>query len=172
MNKKFIWSEVLKNWENGIPFTYPDRLKNGEKFHWNTSPLTKNGDTIYRERYKKNSELPKRQNKNAFNDKLSTAEKKQVKYATSFPNLSGDTILVVPMPRTGKSYATLKDFVDNAPMKQQQELWKLVAKEAKKQVKKSGKVWISTHGLGVPYLHVRIASKPKYYFSKVLAENN
>ena len=76
------------------------------------------------------------------------------------------------MPRQRKSYATLKDFVDNAPMKQQQELWKLVAKEAKKQVKKFGKVWISTHGLGVPYLHVRISNQPKYYFSKVLAENN
>ena len=92
-----------------------------------------------------------------------------MKYATSFPNLSGDTVLVVPMPKQGKSYATLKDFVDNAPKKQQQELWCLVAKEAKKQVKKFGKVWISTHGLGVPYIHVRIASQPKYYFSKAFA---
>ena len=74
------------------------------------------------------------------------------------------------MPKNRKSYATLKDFTDNAPKKQQQELWKLVAKEAKKQSKKFGKVWISTHGLGVPYLHVRISSKPKYYFSKTLAD--
>ena len=165
-----LWSEVLNNWENGIPFTYPDRLKNGEKFHWNTSPLTKTMDTTYLEKFKENKALPKRQNKNAFKDKLDEAEKKQTSYATAFPNLSGDTILVVPMPRKGKSYATIKDFVDNAPAKQQQELWKLVAKQAKKQVKKFGKVWISTHGLGVPYLHVRIASQPKYYFSKTLAE--
>ena len=97
------------------------------------------------------------------------AEKKQTSYATAFPNLSGDTILVVPMPKKGKSYATLKDFADNAPAKQQQELWKLVAKQAKKQVKKFRKVWISTHGLGVPYLHVRISSQPKYYFDTNLA---
>ena len=126
-------------------------------------------DTTFSEKFKENSALPKRQSKSAFNDKLSEAEKKGTKYATAFPNLSGDTVLVVPMPKKGKSYATLKDFVDNAPMKQQQELWKLVAKESpKKQVKKFGKVWISTHGLGVPYLHVRIASQPKYYFSKTL----
>ena len=137
MNKKLLWSEVLKNWENGIPFTYPERLKEKNvRFHWNTSPLTKNGDSTYRERYKKNSELPKRQNKASFKDKLNEAEEKPVKYATSFPNLSGDTVLVVPMPRQRKSYATLKDFVDNAPMKQQQELWKLVAKEAKKTSKR------------------------------------
>ena len=28
---------------------------------------------------------------------------------------------------------------------------------------KYNKVWISTHGLGVPYLHVRISITPKYY---------
>ena len=166
-----LWSDVLTNWENGIPFTYPENLKEKNvRFHWNTSPLTEKMNTTFIQKFKENNALPKRQNKNAFKDKLSEAEKKGKQHATSFPNLSGDTVLVVPMPRTGKSYVTLKDFTDNAPMKQQQELWKLVAREAKKQVKEFGKVWISTHGLGVPYLHVRISSQPKYYFSKVLAE--
>ena len=163
-----LWSEVLTNWKNGIPFTYPENLKNGEKFHWNTSPLTKTMDTTYLENFMENKALPKRQNKNAFKENIEKAEKNGKLYATSFPNLSGDTILVVPMPKNKKSYATLKDFVDNAPAKQQQELWKLVAREAKKRVKKFGKVWISTHGLGVPYLHVRICNQPKYYFGKKL----
>tara|TARA_B100000035_G_C20613248_1_gene384918 strand:- start:40 stop:543 length:504 start_codon:yes stop_codon:yes gene_type:complete len=165
-----LWSEVLSNWENGIPFTYPERLQNGDRFHWNTSPLTKDMDTLFSEKFKENTALPKRQNKSAFIENIEKAEKNGKQHATSFPNLSGDTILVVPMPKNRKSYATLKDFTDNAPKKQQQELWKLVAKEAKKQSKKLGKVWISTHGLGVPYLHVRISGKPKYYFSKTLAE--
>lgn len=30
-------------------------------------------------------------------------------------------------------------------------------------LKKHNKVWISTHGTGVPYLHVRIDTTPKYY---------
>ena len=165
-----LWTEVLTNWENGIPFTYPNHLKNGQKFHWNTTPLTKEMDTVYLEKFKENSALPMRQDKCVFWEKISDAEKKGIKYATSFPNLSGDTILVIPMPRKGKSYATLKDFVNNAPKKQQQELWALVAKEAKKQVKKYGKVWISTHGLGVAYLHVRICKRPKYYFIKAFAD--
>ena len=164
-----LWSEVLNNWENGIPFSYPESLKHKNKFFWNTSPLTENGNSQFSEKFKESRELPNIQSKNAFKDKLIKAEKNGKQHATSFQNLSKDTVLVVPMPR-GKCYATLKDFVDNAPKKQQQELWKLVAKKAKKQAKKFGKVWISTHGLGVPYLHVRIANQPKYYFSKALAE--
>ena len=51
----------------------------------------------------------------------------------------------------------------NASKVQQEELWKLVAKEAKKMLKKYDNIWISTQGLGVNYLHVRICSFPKYY---------
>ena len=36
-----------------------------------------------------------------------------------YKNLSKDTMLVVPMPVSGKNYATLKDFIDNAPEIQQ-----------------------------------------------------
>jgi hypothetical protein len=162
-----LWSEVLNKWENGNVFTYPNRL-NG-KFHWNTSALEKDGNVKFSERFKVNPELPMRQNKKSFSEKIDAAKNKE-KYVTNFPNLSGDTILVIPMPKSGKSYATLKDFSDNAPLVQQQELWKKVAKLARKQMKKFGKVYISTHGLGVPYLHVRICNKPKYYFSKVLSK--
>ena len=73
-------------------------------------------------------------------------------------------MLVIPMPVSGKNYATLKDFIDNAPKIQQQEFWKHVAEVAKKFMKKNGKVWISVHGLGVAYTHVRISTIPKYYF--------
>jgi hypothetical protein len=31
-----------------------------------------------------------------------------------------------------------------------------------------GKVWISVHGFGVPYTHVRISTTPKYYFDNEL----
>ena len=161
-----LWSEILEGWENGKIFTYPKRL-NG-KFHWNTSVLEKNGKVEFVERFKVNPDLPERQNKTSFSEKIEAAQGKE-KYVTSFPNLSGDTILVIPMPNSGKSYATIKDFTDNAPLVQQQEFWKRVAKLAKEQMKIHKRVWVSTHGLGVPYLHVRICNKPKYYFSKALS---
>lgn len=162
------WIDILNNWKRGIYPTYPSRYEGTKnKFLWNTSVLKNNGNTIFKEKYKINKELPVKQNYKAFKEHI---QKSKDKYSTSFPNLNGDTILVVPMPRSGKNYATFKDFVDNAPKIQQKEFWKKVATIAEKQMNKFGKVWISAHGLGVPYLHIRICSMPKYYFSKDLSK--
>jgi hypothetical protein len=35
-------------------------------------------------------------------------------------------------------------------------------------MKTHDKVWISVHGLGVNYTHVRISPSPKYYFDNEL----
>ena len=77
-------------------------------------------------------------------------------------------MLVIPMPILGKNYATLRDFIDNAPEIQQQEFWKHVAEVAKNFMKEKGKVWLSVYGLGVVYTHVRISTRPKYYFDNEL----
>ncbi|MAF35866.1 hypothetical protein CL622_01990, partial [archaeon] len=61
--------------------------------------------------------------------------------------------------------AHIKSFIDNASITQQKAFWKQVVKTAKKQLKMYDHIWISTHGLGVPYLHVRISNKPKYYYN-------
>jgi len=106
---------------------------------------------------------------------------------TSFLNLSKKSLLVVPVPlrdsqkasvpvplrdsqKANKTfnYTTIKDFIDNAPQKQQIALWKHVAKLVKKLLKVVDTVYINTHGLGVYYLHVRLDIIPKYYYSKRL----
>ena len=86
-------------------------------------------------------------------------KKAKNKYVISFWNLSHDTLLIVPIPKRGKNFATLRDFIKNASITQQKALWKKVAQLALK----SKGVWISTHGHGVPYLHIRISATPKYY---------
>ena len=101
------------------------------------------------------------QNYSAFKEKLSKVAPGAS--CVSFPNLSGDTVLVVPTPRRGKAYTTLREFMAHAPAEQQRELWKEVARQARKALKKHACLWISTHGLGVAYLHVRICTHPKYY---------
>lgn len=72
------------------------------------------------------------------------------------------------MPVRGKNYATLCDFIDNSSEIQQQEFWKKVAELATKLMYEKRKVWISVHGLGVSYTHVRISISPKYYFDDEL----
>ena len=157
-----LWSDVLTNWENGIALKYPKNVKG--KFQWNTSVLKNDGNIAYKQTFRTNYKLPQIQNKKDFQEHLNS----QNKYVVSFPNLSNDTMLVVPMPVRGKNYATLKDFIDNAPEKQQQEFWKHVAVVAKNFMNEKGKVWISVHGLGVHYTHVRISTSPKYYFDNNL----
>jgi hypothetical protein len=158
-----LWKEVLANWENGITLQYPKKVKG--KFQWNTSVLKNNGNVEFKQVFRTNDKLPSTQNKKDFQEQIN---KSHNKYVVSFPNLSKDTMLVVPIPIRGKNYATLRDFIDNAPEIQQQEFWKKVAEIATKFMDEKEKVWISVHGLGVGYTHVRISTSPKYYFDNEL----
>jgi len=158
-----LWIDVLNDWLTERFFTYPKEIT--EKFFWNTSVLKNNGYIEYKENYKINNDLPIIQNTYDFQEYINNSKNK---YVVSFSNLNKDTILVIPMPLLGKNYATLKDFIDNAPEIQQKEFWKEVANIAINLMKKHEKLWISVHGLGVPYTHVRISYKPKYYFDNEL----
>lgn len=161
-----LWSEILANWENGIVLKYPKNVKG--KFQWNTSVLKNDGKVAYLQTFRTNNKLAQRQNKKDFQEYFKNS---QNKYVVSFPNLNKDTMLVVPMPVRGKNYSTLRDFIDNASEIQQQEFWKKVAEVAKKFMNEKGKVWISVHGLGVDYTHVRISTSPKYYFDNELKKD-
>jgi hypothetical protein len=156
-----LWSKVLENWQNGIVLKYPKKIKTS--FLWNTSVLTTNSK--FKQNFKINNQLPSIQNYNNFEEYI---KKSKNKYVVAFPNLNNDTMLVIPMPRLNKNYATLKNFIDNSSIKQQKEFWKLVAITAIEFMAIHKSVWISVHGFGVPYTHVRISSLPKYYFDKKL----
>lgn len=158
------WKDVLYNWENGVIFRYPKQIKN--RFIWNTSVLKNDGNVEYKESFMVNNNLPNKQDES---DYVEYIKKSKSKYVVAFPNLSKDTMLVIPMPVKGNNYVTLKDFIDNAPEKQQIYFWKKVAKVAKEFMKIHKNIWISVHGFGVAYTHVRISSKPKYYFDENLS---
>lgn len=160
------WSTVLHNWSQGIPLQYPSSVKG--RFQWNTSVLKNDGQTEFKQSFRTNPLLPAVQDTKSFEEHI---QKSKNPYVTSFSNPSKDTVLVVPMPYKGQNFSTLRDFLDNAPLIQQQAFWKKVAAVAKKEMKDKGKVWISVHGLGVAYTHVRVSSSPKYYFDKDLAKD-
>jgi hypothetical protein len=80
-----------------------------------------------------------------------------------FANLRRDAVLVVPREAGPRSaYGHLAAFVRGAPPAQQHVLWQTVAAAM---LARFGKlpVWLSTAGLGVPWLHVRLDDRPKYY---------
>ena len=73
--------------------------------------------------------------------------------STHFYNLSKDTILVIPI----KPYANIYQFAIHSSNVEWLALFRKILKNLKK-----GQ-FISTHGHGVNYLHVRIENYPKYY---------
>ncbi|KLL03482.1 MAG: hypothetical protein MRECE_10c011 [Mycoplasmataceae bacterium CE_OT135] len=89
----------------------------------------------------------------------------------SFFSFSRDT-LVVPIPNEKKNYKNLKEFINNAPSEQKNNFWQKVGEEMEEKLLNADGAprWLSTHGLGVPYLHVRIDKKPKYYSWKEYKE--
>lgn len=90
-------------------------------------------------------------------DRATTAE------VVSFDNLRGDATLICPAPRAApQAYAHLASFVRHAPEAQQRELWRRVATELRAKLS-ARPLWLSTAGMGVSWLHVRLDAQPKYY---------
>lgn len=83
--------------------------------------------------------------------------------AVAFPSLRGDACLIAPTPRSGAAdYGHLAAFVRTAPEAQQHDLLRLVARCARERVG-AARTWLSTSGLAVAWLHVRLDTSPKYY---------
>lgn len=81
----------------------------------------------------------------------------------SFLNLGRDAQLVVPTPIGAHlCYPHLATFVREAPPSQVLAFWKRVGQEYEQRIH-TDPTWLSTAGLGVSWLHVRIDSRPKYY---------
>lgn len=130
--------------------------------------MTKNMNETYSEKFIETNKFNYvRQNFKPF---LNHIKKSRSKNVVSFYNLSKTSLLIIPYPKKDKdnkykNYKTLKDFIDNSPKSQQIKLWKKVSSCIKKMLKKNNKIWVSTHGLGIPYLHIRIDTNPKYYIT-------
>lgn len=88
---------------------------------------------------------------------------------TVFPSLGKDALLVVPNPLSdipNDSYTHIASFTKKAPLQQQHQLWIEVAvrmREVLAQKSTDSPIWLSTSGLGVYWLHVRLDDRPKYY---------
>jgi hypothetical protein len=81
----------------------------------------------------------------------------------AFRNLGGDAMLIAPSPSGSSSgYAHLAAFLHGAPASQVQALWQCVGQTVRKSLSDKP-IWLSTSGLGVAWLHVRLDSSPKYY---------
>ena len=79
----------------------------------------------------------------------------------TFANLRGDATLVVPAAADA-DYPHLAAFARRAPESLVDRLWSAVAAAAMDRLSDQP-LWLSTAGAGVPWLHVRLDDRPKYY---------
>lgn len=81
----------------------------------------------------------------------------------TFESLGRDALLVAPCPgKQGENFAHLARFVATASEAQQSAFWMTVGKALEKTLG-ARPTWLSTAGLGVSWLHVRLDTRPKYY---------
>lgn len=80
-----------------------------------------------------------------------------------FDNLGGDARLIAPCPRgEPHAYPHLATFARHAAHEQQQRLWQRVGEVLSDTVGLEP-TWLSTSGLGVFWVHIRLDRTPKYY---------
>ena len=80
-----------------------------------------------------------------------------------FPNLGGDALLIVPAPiESDDSFPHLAAFLRTAPRRQVVSLWRVSARAVLENLGSAPR-WLSTAGLRVPWLHLHLDTRPKYY---------
>jgi hypothetical protein len=100
----------------------------------------------------------------AFEDHFSTADGNSF---LTFKNLNADATMIVPSP-TGirdLNHCHLASFLRTADQSLTLQLWQTVgqAMHDRLEQRPTENVWLSTSGLGVAWLHVRLDDQPKYY---------
>ena len=155
---------VLEKWASSETFRafYNNILSKSvyKGFFWETPPQTK---STINEPFEfvlvKSSRLPQiKADQRPFSEHFNTKE-----LMITFPNLGGDAQLVVPTPQAADiAYPHFAAFIRNAPEDQKHQLWIMVAKQYLILLNDAPR-WLSTAGLGVYWLHLRIDTRPKYY---------
>lgn len=158
------YGHVLDLWKSDKDFrTFTIDLLAGvpfEAFRWETPSLTK--DTITRSFecvVMDSPGLASHPNPDDFSEHFGNSEKEVV----VFPNLGKDAILVVPCPKgPHESYGHFASFLRKAPISQKHQLWQTIGETMINRLS-TKPVWLSTAGAGVPWLHVRLDNRPKYF---------
>ena len=161
------WLDVVDRWQNDASFRrfFISILVDTPflSFFWETPPVTRT--TIDRAFEFVLVDSPQlagvRTDERAFENHFASAQPGAS--VMEFSNLGGDATLVVPCPRGPLSaYSQLSVFARAAPDEQQHQLWTMVGAALERQLG-ARPLWLSTSGLGIYWLHIRLDSAPKYY---------
>jgi hypothetical protein len=166
-NDQLCYEAVIRYWLNNHEFRnlYISILKESpfDAFFWENPPLTSSN---IRQAYEfvlvKSPQLS-----NASADTQPFSQQFQLQNDSQsiikFQNLGRDAELVVPRSIVPKKYYVhLAVFLRHAPAAQAHELFVVLADLLRNKIGNEP-IWVSTSGLGVYWLHIRLDKRPKYY---------
>jgi hypothetical protein len=174
-DRKLLYAEVIQKWKHDVEFRsfYTHVLATAEfkAFFWEHPPITK---ATFEQTYEfilyDSPLLTKvRTDRHSFEKYFS--QPTQYEGIVSFMNLGKNALLVVPCPmrEVVETYTHLAVFIREAPEAQKHHLWQMVAESVENQLN-DRPTWLSTAGLGVYWLHIRLDTIPKYYHFKPYKE--
>jgi hypothetical protein len=158
--------DVIGSWQHDAKFRkfFSANLREApfDAFFWETPPMTvRNLDRSFEFVLTQSETLSRvKADPSPFSTHFSSRQSEAV---LTFPNLGGDAMLVVPAPVAEMTcYTHLARFLRYAPDPQVDLFWQKVG-TAMQQRLSNPPTWLSTAGLGVSWLHLRLDSRPKYY---------
>lgn len=169
--RKLSWREVATRWRSDAAFrdAFLDVLSgaSSEAYFWETLPSSRATRDRPFEQVLLGAPALARVAPDPAPFAVPLAESRDVAVDAvhAFDNLGGDARLIVPA-RSGPmdAYPHLAAFARRAPAAQRHALWARVGAELEARWEASdAPVWVSTSGLGVAWVHVRLDARPKYY---------
>lgn len=148
--RKFYWQPLIANGGNGCLWEHP-RLTEASANEPYECVITRT------EGFARFAASP-----NRFRSKMNLDSN-----VSSFPNLGGDALLIIPNEPDENTDVNCRDliaFCRTAPEEWLHEFWEWVGVEALGALAdNSPRQFLSTHGFGVLWLHVRLEERAKYY---------
>ena len=135
-------------------------------FSWNTSENSLVEFRIIKDNYFNTA----KQDSLTFGEKFNRLCPTESEEIISFDSLSGN-VLITPCPFSvsGRTTSThLKVFMETASQDHKRKLFQMIGNELEKvsQQNPAKGIWLSTHGKGVDWLHIRVCLQPSYYTTK------
>jgi hypothetical protein len=157
------YDEVLRAWQEDEAFRvfFVGLLADAPfaSYRWETPPVM--AETVHRPFEFVLLDAPgleRKPDRAAFADQLDAGSDEESVLA--FANLGNDAQLIVPRAAGVLSaYGHLAAFMRHAPAEQRHELWRVVGTVMRACIG-SNPIWLSTAGMGVPWLHVRLDTRP------------
>ena len=168
--RHLAYHEAVDRWHNDEAFRefFIGLLRDApfDAYRWETPPVTSATlDRQFEFVLLDCPSLARRPDEQSFAEYFQTAAPGES--VVTFENVGRDATLVVPCP-TGKAgqgrgpYVHLASYVREADDVQVHEFWRKVGQAMRERVNEKP-TWLSTAGMGVAWLHVRLDQRPKYY---------